>query len=381
VTFSIDGINRTSVTLDASGKATLTVSDLSVGTHKITALYNGDANFNLNLSDDLTQSVIPPRSGDQNKVKIYAVVDSTSTSVQLFDASGALVRTVASPLGTSSVRAATADITGDGVPDIVFVAGPGGAPGGAIVDGSSNTVVRMFNTFESSFTGGSFTAAADFDGDGRPDIVVSADVNGGPVVKIFSGVDGSEMAAFFGIEDPNFRGGARVATGDINGDGTPDLLVAAGFGGGPRIAIYDGKSLRPGMKPVKLLPDFFVFEETLRNGVFISSGDLNNDGFAEVIVAGGPGGGPRVFALSGKELITAGNSVQVANFFAGDPNNRNGVRVTVKDLDGDNRADLVTGGEGSVSAFAGSGIPTDGTPTGMLNAPALQGLMGGIAVG
>ena len=44
-------------------------------------------------------------------------------------------------------------------------------------------------------------------------------------------------------EDANFRGGARAAVGDVNGDGTPDLLVAAGFGGGPRVAIYNGKTV------------------------------------------------------------------------------------------------------------------------------------------
>ena len=31
-------------------------------------------------------------------------------------------------------------------------------------------------------------------------------------------------------------------------------------GDGPRVAIFDGKSLRPGQTPVKLVNDFFVFE-------------------------------------------------------------------------------------------------------------------------
>lgn len=60
-----------------------------------------------------------------------------------------------------------------------------------------------------------------------------------------------------------------------------------------------------------------------------------------------------------------GTTTQVANFFAGDPNNRDGVRLTIKDIDGDSRADLVTGvgaAANAVTAYAGASIPADGPP-------------------
>ena len=180
-------------------------------------------------------------------------------------------------------------------------------------------------------------AAADLNGDGRAEVVVTPDQGGGPVVVIFDGAgltagknEAAQLARFFGIEDANFRGGARPAVGDVNGDGKPDLLVAAGFGGGPRLAVFNGTSVLAPVSgsqlPPKLVPDFFVFEPTLRNGVFVTAGDLTGDGAAEVIVGGGPGGGPRVFALDGKALV-AGTQTPVANFFAGDSTSRGGVRV------------------------------------------------------
>src|SRR5207245_3358700 len=115
----------------------------------------------------------------------------------------------------------------------------------------------------------------------------------------YSGKDGSLLANFYGIDDPDFRGGARPAVGDLNGDGRQDLVVAAGFGGGPRVAFYDGTTVTSKAGPAKLINDIFVFEDTLRNGVFVAAGDLNGDGFADLIVGGGPGGGPRVPALDG----------------------------------------------------------------------------------
>jgi hypothetical protein len=178
------------------------------------------------------------------------------------------------------------------------------------------------------------------------------------VVAVFDGAGlvagrgpAAQLARFFGIEDGNFRGGARAALGDVNADGAPDLLVAAGFGGGPRLATFDGRRvLEPvsgAQLPPKLFGDFFVFEQTLRNGVFVAAGDLTDDGAAEVVVGGGPGGGPRVMALDGKALV-GGAQIEVANFFAGDASLRGGVRVAVRSAAGG--AEVITGsGDGEAA--------------------------------
>src|SRR5581483_11040021 len=107
------------------------------------------------------------------------------------------------------------------------------------------------------------------------------------------------------------------------------------------------------------VPDFFAFENTLRNGAFVAAGDVTGDGFADIAFGGGPNGAPRVRLFDGKALLAAApftslddiGSAQRANFFAGDPSLRGGVRLALRDADGDGRADLATGsGEGEPSA-------------------------------
>ncbi len=277
--------------------------------------------------------------------------------------------------GNSRERVAFANVTNDLTPNLITGSGPGAANTLTVTytAAGGGGATAIFSPFEASFTGGLFVTAGDLDGDGKAEVIVTPDQGGGPVVAIYSGAklaagltgDAAQITRFFGIDDPAFRGGARAAVGDVSGDGRPDLVVAAGFGGGPRLALFDGKSvLTPpaaGKLPPKLAGDLFVFEQTLRNGVFVTVGDINADGFADVIVGGGPGGGPRVLAVSGLDLIAQTLVAQtprtLANFFAGDVNNRDGVRVAAKDLDGDANADLVVGlgspGSPQVRGFSG----------------------------
>jgi autotransporter-associated beta strand protein/predicted outer membrane repeat protein len=276
----------------------------------------------------------------QSSTNVFGLTDGASVS--LYAGTSTTPTSTTQPLGNiaGGVRTASADLTGDGVPDLIVGTGIGTLAQVQVIDGKTNTVAFSINPFP-DFTQGVFVAAGDLDGDGKADLIISPDEGGGPRVRIFAGGSFTQLADFFGIDDPNFRGGARVAAGDFDGDGKADLVVAAGFGGGPRVALFNGASVAAG-SPVKLVGDFLVFEPGLRNGAYVTAGDVDGDGRADLIAGAGPGGGPRVFALSGADLLN-GTLRSVANFFAGDTNNRGGVRVTVKDLDGDSKADIITG--------------------------------------
>ena len=287
-------------------------------------------------------------------------------------AGGAVARS-AQPFGpgyNSGLRVATADVTGDGVADLIAGTGPGVRSEVRVIDAVTGAQASIF-PFESSYTGGVNVAAGDFTGDGRADIVITPDQAGGPVVAVYdaSGLNGGQIvqkARFWGIDDPNFRGGLRPAVGDLNGDGVKDLAVSAGFGGGPRVAVYDGRTVLGGA-PSHLAPDFFAFEQTLRNGAYISITDLNADGRGELVAGAGPGGGPRVTVFDGAAMMR-GQIVPAADFFAGDPAARSGVRVASADLDQDGRPELIAATATQVvnyapaQLFSGSPSPSAALP-------------------
>ncbi|MDB5312251.1 MAG: uncharacterized protein JWO38_6453 [Gemmataceae bacterium] len=315
-----------------------------------------------------------------------AVSGSPDGTAQLFGSTAAtgqvnttaLATIAAFGSATVNVRTAVADVNGDGIPDTIVVTGPGVPLRVAVVSGADNKtlLVQPFDPFGGNFTGGGFVTAGDFGHTGRANFVVTPDEGGGPRVSLFAlGTDGtvSTVANFFGIADPNFRGGARAAAGDVNGDGTPDLVVAAGFGGGPRVAVFNGTTLFT--TPTRLVNDFFAFPgadaTTLRNGVYVAVGDVTGDGYDDLIFGGGPGGAPRVFILSGVQVVsgsvTAAQANPVANFFvAGNTSDRGGVRVAAKNLDGDTEADVVVAsGQGSpakVRVYLGKTFPAPGEP-------------------
>lgn len=236
------------------------------------------------------------------------------------------------------VRVAVGDVNGDGVPDIITAPGRGMGAHIHVFDGRNGNRLRgpigNFLAYPGFFRGGVFVAAGDVNGDGRADIIVGPDNSAPPLVRMFDGNTGTMLASFFAYS-PLFTGGVRVAAGDVNGDGRADIITAPGSGGGPQVKVFSGTNL-------DLLRSFFAYDQTFLGGVYVAAGDVNGDGRADIITGAGPGGGPHVKVFDGVSLQL------LQSFFAFGANFQGGVRVAAGDVNGDGFADIITGaGPGS----------------------------------
>jgi hypothetical protein len=301
--------------------------------------------------------------------------------VRLVDlATGATVfQTMAfSPTFTGGVRVARGDVNGDGVPDLIAAAGPGGGPQVKVFDGVTHKVIANFYALPAAFTGGVYVAAGDVNGDKNADIIVGAGPGGGPQVKVFSVANGSVLQNFYAF-NVNFHGGVTVASGDVNDDGKADIVVGAGPGGGPQVKVFSGAN-------GSVLLNYFAYPPGFTGGVYVAAGDLNGDGHADVITGTGPNGGNRVRAFSGVDgrpmLDFAVNSFTQTSVVQLGPLVRiaQGVRVAAEDVDGDGLADIILVPGAGISPVAQVRRGTNGA---LISSFAVldPSLLGGVFVG
>ena len=190
-------------------------------------------------------------------------------------------------------------------------AGAGGGPEVKVYNFTTGQFLYGFYAYSPSFTGGVRVAVADINGDGTPDIITAPGVGGGPDIKVFDGKTGNLIREFWGFA-PTFRGGVFVAAGDVNGDGTPDIILGAGAGGGPEVKVIDGKT-------GTVLTDFYAYGASFHGGVSVAAGDFNQDGLADIVTGAGPGGGPQVNVYNSATIGAPGGLSKLTSFYAFSP--------------------------------------------------------------
>ena len=244
--------------------------------------------------------------------------------------------------------------------------------GGSVVQINYNNGTNLsFFAYSSAYTGGVRVALGDINGDGIDELITGTGIGGGPHIKVFNLQGGQpvEIASFFAFE-PTFMGGVYISTGDINNDGLADIIVGAGSSGGPRVKVFSGNSSYF-INAAAPLMDFFAYDSNFTGGVTVAAGNRDLNPGDEVITGAGVGGGPNVRSFNG-----AGQMID--NFFAFATNITTGIFVAAGYVDSDDTADIIAGtGFGTPSQVAAF-FSTGARPTAM---PFVPGFIGGARVG
>jgi len=180
--------------------------------------------------------------------------------------------------------------------------------------------------FAVGFSGGVRVASGDINGDGTADIIVGSGPGIVATVRVFDGatlLPIRELEPFGG----QFSGGVYVAAGDINGDGRIDVIAGAGAANAPVVRVFDGRTNSD-------LAIFTAYDTSFQGGVYVAAGDVNGDGKADIAVGPATGMAPLVRVFSGA------NQTVLHEFFAFDPGFMGGVSVAAGDFNGDGKSDI-----------------------------------------
>ena len=258
-----------------------------------------------------------------------------------------------------------------------FTAVGADAGGGPLVTITfQNGTFVSFFAYASTFTGGVRVALGDVNGDGSTDVITGAGPGGGPQANVYNVNTAtgavSLQKSFFAFSAPSFTGGVYVAAGDTNADGFDDVIIGAGATGGSRVQVYAGSAT--GVVTTSTLNDFFAYSPAFTGGVVVAAGQRDAVAGEEVITAPASGGGYNIKSFNANG--TGNNPTVVDNFFAfNNTTSVGGLSLAVGLLNSGSIADLIVG-----TSNGGYGVIVDSATAGIAGVP-FAGFTGAIRAG
>jgi hypothetical protein len=261
-----------------------------------------------------------------------------------------------SPPDFGRTVAGAGDIDGDGFPEVLVSSNydvwmfHGGAGG---LSTEATLVVPPLSQMPVEWRAYGLAGVGDVDGDGYGDVAVGtvSNVMSGGIVTIYRGGAAGLTASPTQLEIGDWTFGNTLAATDVNGDGYADILAAGTQG----VYVFEGGPEGPQNTPI-LIP----VTQPQSNGSFVSSaGDVNGDGYGDVLSVTQPYGSsavPEALLYYGSAV---GPGTQPVVTSALGNSNGVGTAAGVGDVNGDGYADFaLTGYYGESAVYLALGGAT-----------------------
>ena len=270
--------------VDVNGDGKLDIVEANNGVTVL--LGNGDGTFQAPRqfaaggAGSTTSIVVADLNGD-DKLDV-AITDSSTNSVYTLlgngDGTFQSARQFVTGTGVTPVSIVAADFNGDGKPDIVV--GDQGCPPGC----TGNTITLMLGNGDGTLQSPEHItipglpyglASADLNKDGKQDLIVTA--GAGLVVILQGNGDGTFQSPLTTALTSGATGPGNVAVADFNRDGIPDLAVATGEAQAVAILLGRGNGT--------FVSETNYFDSLNDVPNFVAVGDFNGDGFLDIAIA------------------------------------------------------------------------------------------------
>ena len=233
----------------------------------------------------------------------------------------------------AGVRVAVGDIGGDAKREVLAA-----GIGSGIVSAFSGTGPTAFRTY-SPFAGRgavlSAVTAGDVAGDSRAEVIAYGQTADGPELRVLDAASGNVIASLAPYL-PRTGFDVSLATGDVDGDGVGEVVVAARSASGTQIFALSTTG--------RVVSSFFVTDPSIAPGASGAAADLDGDGKAEIVVGSGPTRKPAPPYAGPDQRVAVfdGTGRELGAFAAYPGSHQGGVRVAEADVAGDAAPEVVT---------------------------------------
>ena len=214
-----------------------------------------------------------------------------------------------------------------------------------IINSTTHAAYQNFQPFP-GYTGLVDVALGNVNANGVPDILVAAKGQ----VKVYSGADVSAPGVLFGVPStwrsigtpilysftpiPGYTGSLNIAAGNVNGDGYADIIVGTAAGTPGRVAVFSGAT------GLRISSIFYPFGASFKGGIVVAAGDVTGNGQAELIVGTQTGGNQvNIYQLIGSSFSLIDAPIDE---FGNLPSNAQ-LQLAVLDVEGNGVDDIAIG--------------------------------------